>query len=328
MSLLDTMAGFAQGLDPTAVRLRLGSFTFLDFEVPERIAFGARQQTVIHRLVGGKRTIDLLGEDWDAIQWSGIFTGSSTSARVQALERMRAAGKQVVLTLDDISFTVVLAEFIPVYEFAYKRPYSIKLEVVKRNDAPVYADALTASLDALINSDIGKALDLANIINVQAVTDAVTAVQSAVAAVSDIATATVDAVQTIVRPIIAAQVLIQQTIGKLEASATAITTLGGLIPGNPVSKAVNNVLTQVDLATRTPALYQLQDVLGRLNKNVTSGTTANGVQTVTLSGGNLYQVASDYYGDPSQWTVIAAANGLTDPQLTGIHTLTIPVIKS
>lgn len=93
---------------------------------------------------------------------------------------------------------------------------------------------------------------------------------------------------------------------------------------DPISKTVSHLLTQSDHATRIPALYRLQEVLGRLNKNVNSGQAAGGLKAVTLSGGNLYQVASEQYGDVSLWTSIADANDLSDPQLSGIHTLKIP----
>lgn len=328
MSFLSSILGAAQGSDPTATRLILGDFEFLDFEVPERITIPGRQKTAIHQMIGGKRVIDVLGIEYDPIRWSGIFTGSETASRVQALEQLRDAGKSLTFTLDDISFDVLITDFAPVYEFVYRRPYSIELAVIKRNDAVSALDALTGALDALINSDIGQALGLSSVINVQAITDAVNTVQNAVKSVEDIAHATVSAVQSIVRPIVAAQRIIQQTIGRLESAARQITTLGGLIPGNPVAKTVDNVLKQADMATRIPALYQLSNVLGRLNKNVQAGQTADGVKTITLSGGNLYQVAASQYGDPSLWTSIASVNSLADPQLTGINTLTIPANPS
>ena len=324
MSFTSALNNFAQGLDPTTARLILGGFEFLDFEIPERLAFPAKQKTVIHQMIGGKRVIDVLGVEYDPLSWSGIFTGSQSGDRVAALERMRDAGKPVTLTLDGYSFEVVITQFTPTYEFIYRRPYTIEVAVVSNNASPLRVDALTGALDALVNSDVGTALGLSDIINVSSVTSAVATVQSAVKSVTDIAHATVDTVQTIVRPIVAAQVIVQQTIGQLESAANDITTLGGLVPGNPISKTINNLLTQADLTTRTPALYSLQNVLGRLNKNVQSGQTADGVKTVTLSGGNLYQVASDQYGDASLWSSLASANNLTDPQLTGINTIIIP----
>ena len=45
---------------------------------------------------------------------------------------------------------------------------------------------------------------------------------------------------------------------------------------------------------------------------------------ITVVGGNLYQIASEQYGDAMGWIQIAQANGLTDPQLQGVITLNIP----
>ncbi|MCG7388746.1 hypothetical protein [Pantoea sp. ACRSB] len=324
MSFISALNNFAQGLDPTATRLRLGDFEFLDFEVPERIAIPGRQKTVLHQMVGGKRVIDVLGVEYDPLTWSGVITGSQSGDRVKALEQMRDAGETLTLTLDEYSFKVVITSFVPVYEFIYRRPYSIEVAIVANNASPLKVDALTGALQGLLNSDVGQALGLSDTINVSSVTSAVTTVQSAVTQVTDFAHATVEQVQSVVRPIIAAQTLVQQQITQLESAANDITTLGGLVPGNPISKTVSNLLIQADQSTRIPALYSLQNVLGRLNKNVSSGQTADGVRTVTLSGGNLYQVASDQYGDASLWSSIASVNGLSDPQLSGINTLTIP----
>lgn len=324
MAFLSFLNSFAQGMDPFSTRLILGDFEFLDFEVPERIAIPGKQKTVTHQMIGGRRVVDVLGVEYDPITWTGIFTGPETESRVQALERLRDAGQQIPLTLDQYSFTVVITNFTPTYEFIYRRPYSIEVAVISRDDTPNAIDSLTGALDALVNSDVGTALGLSNVINVSAVTSAVNTVQSAVKQVTDFAHATVDTIQTVVRPIIAARNIVHSTILTVESAANQITTLGGLVPGNPVSTTINNVLAQVDQTTKLPALYQLNNVLSRLNKNVQSGQTADGVRTITISGGNLYQVSADQYGDPSLWESIASANGLSDPQLSGINTLTIP----
>ena len=51
---------------------------------------------------------------------------------------------------------------------------------------------------------------------------------------------------------------------------------------------------------------------------------ANAATTMTIAGGNLFKIAAQVYGDPSQWNRIAAANGLWDFIITGTVTLTIP----
>jgi nucleoid-associated protein YgaU len=47
-------------------------------------------------------------------------------------------------------------------------------------------------------------------------------------------------------------------------------------------------------------------------------------KTVTVTGGTLFGVAAAQYGDPTQWNIIAAANGLIDPWLVGTVSLIIP----
>lgn len=324
MSFLNSLTQFAQGIDPTVTRLMLGEFEFMEFEVPERMVITGRQKTVKHQLIGGRRIIDVLGTEYEPLTWSGVITGLQAGERVSALERMRDEGRPIVLTLDDYRFTVVITSFTPVYEFIWRRPYSIEVAVVSNDGAPAKVDALTSALQGLIDSDLGRALGLANLINIDAVSKAVQDLHQAVKQVTDFARATVNQIQAIVRPLIAARNIIHHELALLESAAYEITSLGGLLPGNPISKTVSNLLRQSDHTIRIPALYHLQDVLGRLNKNVMTGQSANGIRAVTLSGGNLYQVSSEQYGDASLWTSIADANDLADPQLSGIHTLKIP----
>ena len=48
------------------------------------------------------------------------------------------------------------------------------------------------------------------------------------------------------------------------------------------------------------------------------------MKTVTVGGGNLFQIALQELGDATQWNRIAELNGLIDPTVTGIVTLQIP----
>ena len=48
------------------------------------------------------------------------------------------------------------------------------------------------------------------------------------------------------------------------------------------------------------------------------------MKTLTVGGGNLFQIALQELNDATQWNRIAQINGLTDPFLTGIATLKIP----
>jgi hypothetical protein len=50
--------------------------------------------------------------------------------------------------------------------------------------------------------------------------------------------------------------------------------------------------------------------------------------TITVAGGNLFQIAAVQLGDATQWIRIAQLNGLQDPMLSGLQTLLIPAIDS
>jgi hypothetical protein len=50
------------------------------------------------------------------------------------------------------------------------------------------------------------------------------------------------------------------------------------------------------------------------------------MQTLTTAGGNLFQIAAAQLGDATQWIRIAQLNGLYDPMLSGVVTLSIPPV--
>jgi hypothetical protein len=48
------------------------------------------------------------------------------------------------------------------------------------------------------------------------------------------------------------------------------------------------------------------------------------MQTITVAGGTLFNLAATYLNDATQWIRIAQANDLSDPILQGVVTLIIP----
>jgi hypothetical protein len=51
------------------------------------------------------------------------------------------------------------------------------------------------------------------------------------------------------------------------------------------------------------------------------------MQTITIAGGNLFQLAAIYLNDATQWIRIAELNNLSDPMLSGLNTLLIPDVN-
>jgi hypothetical protein len=52
------------------------------------------------------------------------------------------------------------------------------------------------------------------------------------------------------------------------------------------------------------------------------------MKTIQVAGGNLYRIALEQLGDATQWDRIARANGLIDPVIVGVATLTVPQVDT
>lgn len=61
--------------------------------------------------------------------------------------------------------------------------------------------------------------------------------------------------------------------------------------------------------------YILQNLLAQIQDNLNLIQQGAAGISITVNGGNLYQLAAQYYNDATQWTTIAQANGLDDPFL-------------
>lgn len=74
-------------------------------------------------------------------------------------------------------------------------------------------------------------------------------------------------------------------------------------------------------------LYQMQNYINRIINNLALVNQYPNAQIVTVIGGNLFQLASQYYNDASQWSLIAQVNNITDPMIVGEKTLLIPPLN-
>ena len=52
------------------------------------------------------------------------------------------------------------------------------------------------------------------------------------------------------------------------------------------------------------------------------------MKLVTVAGGDLFRLALLYLGDATQWSRIAALNGLDDPVLSGLVTVSLPAVDA
>ncbi|MBR0560333.1 hypothetical protein [Neokomagataea anthophila] len=109
----------------------LGDVVLTGIEVPDYLQVGGRQMMVIHRLPGGQRIIDALGNDPGRLELRGRFLGGGAQARAQSIERMRNVGKAISFSAAGLSLSVFISEFSYRYEDKGALcTYSLTLEAV------------------------------------------------------------------------------------------------------------------------------------------------------------------------------------------------------
>jgi hypothetical protein len=283
------------------LNLTLGDFTFENFEIPEKITFGGSQKLVTHELVGGGRVIDAMGRSDAPLSWTGLFMGEQANNRARYLNNLRIKGAALDLTFHEMKYKVVIENFTADFQRYYQVPYSISCVVVEDSTTPLVG-VVIQQIDTLLDEDMTTANTLGDEIADPTLTTKLNALQTAIKNVSDFAKATQATINSVLQPLADAQAQVRVLIGSVGATIENVTTLGGILPNNPIAQNARKITNQVVSMTNLPKLYDLQSVLGRMGGNI--GTIGNTGQSVDVSGGSLYGVASKYYGDATKWTDI------------------------
>lgn len=301
-------------------------FTFQDFEIPESISVGSRQGTSVHTLVGGKRIVDTLGPIPVSPGWAGEFIGANALTRFLYLKTQCDQAVLFQLEWSQFAYTGVIAaieaDFMQETRVAYRLSFLVEVDLT----TPVNPN-VDPSIDDAIFGDQDAANSLAATVNDGILSGLLNDLDNAISAISSFAKATTQVINSVLTPLKAVQDRVQVLIASSENSIKNLTTFGGVFPNNPVAQNAASMSGSVNTFTQAGALYPLSSVLSRMGSNLgnlAGSTPAPQTKTVTVSGGTLYQVSADEYGDPTLWNTIAQANGLTDPVLSGLVTLKIP----
>lgn len=301
--------------------LTLGDYSFAKTEVPEKIPFGGQQALVVHKMVGGVRHIQAMGDDPLPLAWQGLLFGSNALERALYLKTLNESGQELELIWSELYYLVIIREFVADFERKYQLPYRISCEVVEDLTRSV-REVPDAGIDDLVNDDMLSISGLSDLVGDGPLSTLVGGLNTAIGQVSSFAKAAQSTINGVLQPLNAVRSRVQTLIASTNNTLLNVTTLGGILPNNPISQNIARLTQQVTAATQLPVLAQLNTVVGRLGKNL--GTINAGTKSLTLAGGNLYRVAANEYGDAMGWTTVAAANGITDPVLNGVNSVKIP----
>lgn len=305
-----------------ATNLSLGDVLFAELEVPDRITFGGEQKLTVHELVGGTRIVDAMGRSDMPLGWTGYFMGQDALSRARYLETLRIAGQPIPLVWSELQYIVIISHFEADFEREWHIPYRITCVVVQNATQPQTSLA-GPSINDLIGSDLSLANSLSSAIGDGPLSGLMGSLNTAISTVSSFASAAQSTINSVLTPIAAVQTRVSTLIGQASNTIANVTTLGGLVPNNPISTAAAKLTAQVTAFNDLPPLYNLQSVMGRMSLNL--GSVSGASQQITTAGGNLLQIAAQVYGKAEAWTGIAKANGLSDPTVQGVQTLNVPV---
>jgi hypothetical protein len=304
-----------------ATSLSLGDVLFADLEVPDHITFGGDQKLTVHELVGGTRIIDAMGRSDMPLEWTGYFMGTNVLQRARYLETQRIAGLSLPIVWSEMFYDVVIQHFEADFQREWLIPYRIVCVVVANHSQP-QTSLVGPSINDLIATDQSSANTLVGSIGNGTLTGLMGTLNTAISTVSSFASAAQSTITSVLAPIAAVQTQVQTLIASASNTIQNVTTLGGILPNNPISTSVANLTSQVAAFQQLPALYNLQSVMGRMTLNL--GSVAGASQQITVAGGNLMQIAAKVYGKAEAWTGIAKANGTSDPVVQGVQTLNVP----
>ena len=307
------------------VTLSLGDLIFSRYEIPSHISFGGDQVLAVQELVGGARIVDAMGRSDKPLEWSGVFFGDNATERANYLNFLRIDGSKRTLKWGRYSYQVVVKSVTLDFQRTYQIPYTISCVVVLDNTAPVSTSPATP-IDSAISDDLNTANTLTGSIGDGTLSGLMATLNTSISAVSTFANAAQSTISSVMTPLQAVQARVGVLIAATGNTIANISTLGGVVPNNPIAANASKLTGQVTGFTQMPILLNLQNATGRMGVNLSSNTSA-GSTTTTAAGSNLFAMASQNYGDPTAWTTIARANNITDPQLTGVQTLKIPRVQ-
>jgi hypothetical protein len=305
-----------------AVVLKLGDFAFADNEIPERITMATKIGVVVRKMVGGARSVNMMGYDPQPLEWTGMLLGSNALQRARTLKQMTLAQKMLTLTFSEYSYVVVICDFVEDFAREYEIYYRIRLEVVADNAAQ--GGSTVPGIDTLIGSDISTANGICSKIGNTGLTSTMGTLTGAISAISSFATATKATLNTVLVPLAQASAQVKTLIAAGENTLQSVTTVGGLLPNNPIAQQVSRLSGQLNTMTQQPQLITLSGVLSRVSTNI--GQLGSASNSITVVGGNLFDTAAKYYKDATGWVAISRANPQLkgDPNITGTQTIALP----
>jgi hypothetical protein len=130
----------------------LGPVQLTGSMLPASISIGGSQALTVHKLPGGTRIIDAMGQDDSTIGWSALLDTAEASTTARLLDKVRRSGTAITLAWDVYSYQVILSKFTCETRLVPPMKYSLELTVV--NDSTLVTGITPTSLALQLAGDL------------------------------------------------------------------------------------------------------------------------------------------------------------------------------
>lgn len=289
---------------PGADPLSIGPFTFNSVECPEKPPIGGvEDKAPAIELIGGGRVVHSVGAQPQDIEWSGRFLQPNAWQKIAALRAMAVSGQEYLLTWAGEQWYGKIVKIIPKPRHANYIEYDLVFRVTRDGNGALTVTAPT-SVDAQVSALTA---------NAQSQNTAVTSLDPTGSAAYQQPFNTLLATLAAAGPI--AQLsgtALAGVTASIETALEALDSYASTVPEtSPQYVAAQQLLTSISLISTFVAQGQSQS-------------------TITVQGTDLFDVASQVYGDPALAFALASANGLPSPFTTVAEptTLVLPPFQA
>ena len=259
---------------------------------PSELGLGAgEQKEVVIELVGGGRVIQKMGAQPKPVTIQGTLYAPDIQTILPILHSYMVDGKDRLITWASESYYGSVKEFTPKYRNGGQLcDYTLVLEITKDANG-AFSSALPSSVDSQVST----------------LSDTTTVSAAAIAAADASAPSlTTDAANV--------QIALNTTGPIGQASSTSISALLTTVQG----ALANATAYAGTLAESSPAFIAAKNLVTSLTLIADNVQGGQSQRTITVQGKSLFEIAAQYYGDPTKAFDLAAVNGLPGPQLSSV----------
>jgi len=245
------------------MNLTLGSVTFQEWEVPNKIEHGSKQRLSANKNIGGQRNVNAMGADPKNIKWAGRLWGPDATSRRDQLQSMCDGGQQVSLMFSTKYYMVVVEDVSFSHELDFMILYEIDCYVVSDMLSGAGAvSSIVQNLTSVTGADVSSINAILPTVQTASVVSTVTTAVNNVSNAGDLDTADITVLSSLIGPL-------QTAIASTQSAQTSQDDILSTTLAAPTMPQLIALLNSVSSAhDEALLLFQIYNLLTRLTRNI------------------------------------------------------------